>query len=106
MKLYCVSLLLVSALAGCVDETAALEPVDRPALDRAPVSATATGVTPTQKKVLVPIPPPDGGPYDICGVSLCVEGYVDIQITIDSSCAEGYRTFCVPCGDRPLPTCR
>ena len=106
MRLYCVSLLVFSALAGCVDEPAALDPADRPMLDRAPVSATATGATPTQKKVLVPIPPPDGGPYDICGVSLCVEGYLDSRIEIDPSCAEGYRTFCVPCGGYPLPQCR
>lgn len=90
MTHYCVSLLLIAALAGCVDET-----------DPTTTSAVESGV-----KVLVPIPPPDGGPYDICGVSLCVEGYVDIRVQIDPSCASGYRTFCVPCGDRPLPLCR
>jgi hypothetical protein len=106
MKIYCVPLLLVTALTGCLDETASVEPAGRATLDRAPVTAAGTDVTATQKKVLVPIPPPDGGPYDTCGVSPCVEGYVDIRIQIDSSCTEGYRTFCVPCGDYPLPWCR
>jgi hypothetical protein len=99
-------MLLVAALAGCLNDTASVEPADRPALDRAPVSAANTGVSSTQKKVLVTIPPPDGGPYDVCGVSLCVEGYLDSRIEVDESCADGYRTFCVPCGGPSLPWCR
>jgi len=93
MRLYCVSLLLISVVAGCVDEPAGP--------DSAPTSTAESEV-----KVLVPIPPPDGGPYDLCGVSLCVEGYVDSRIELDPGCSGGYRTFCVPCGDRPLPQCR
>lgn len=105
MRLYCVFFLWLAALAGCIEDTDSLEPAGRAAPERTPeVAATSGG--PSFKKVLVPIPPPDGGPYDTCGVSLCVEGYVDIHIAIDPSCPDGYRTFCVPCGGYPLPWCR
>ncbi len=104
MKLDRVVLLFLVALTACLDEPALPDPADRAAAE--PTTATGAEPTTTFKKVLVPIPPPGGGPYDICGASLCVEGYVDIRIELDPSCADGYRTFCVPCGTYPQPWCR
>ena len=67
MKLGSLILLIAIPLTGCLD-----------AADSPPV-ATATASI----KNPILIPPLNGGPYNVCGTELCVEGYVDTAIVPD-----------------------